>query len=98
MPSMRRCHRGRSCLLIRTTSCGRSWRAICGRLVMPSPKPPNAETAVVLAHSIETLDLLLADIVAGPAVAERLRAERPRLPVLLTAGADVETGLSEAAV
>jgi CheY-like chemotaxis protein len=57
---------------------------------------PNAETAVVLAHSIETLDLLLADVTAGPAVAERLRAERPGLPVLFTAANAVEAGIDAA--
>jgi PAS domain S-box-containing protein len=54
---------------------------------------PNAEAAVVLSHSIETLDLLLTDVTApgasGPDLAARLRADRPVLPVLfMTAGAD----------
>lgn len=54
---------------------------------------PNAEAAIVLSHSIETLDLLLTDVrmpgLSGPALAERLRAERPDLSVLfLTALAD----------
>ena len=51
---------------------------------------PNAEAAVVLSHSIEHLDLLLTDVsmpgADGPALAARLLAERPDLPVLYITG------------
>jgi CheY-like chemotaxis protein len=50
----------------------------------------NAETAVVLSHSMENLDLLLTDVAmpgaAGPELARRLRLEKPDLPVLFITG------------
>jgi CheY-like chemotaxis protein len=63
---------------------------------------PNAETAIVLSHSIETLDLLLTDVqmpgMAGPGLAMRLRAERPDLPVLFLSGLADYEGLDGADV
>jgi PAS domain S-box-containing protein len=52
----------------------------------------NAEAAAVLTHSTDKLDLLLTDIAMpgteGLALAKRLRAERPDLPVLFMTGGD----------
>nr|WP_294509911.1 PAS domain-containing protein [uncultured Rhodopila sp.] len=57
----------------------------------------NAEAAVVLSHSIESLDLLLTDVAipgaSGADLAARLRAERPDLPVLFMTGGTVPDGL-----
>jgi CheY-like chemotaxis protein len=51
---------------------------------------PTAEAALVLSHSIETLDLLLTDVgmpgAAGPALVQRWRVERPDLRVLFITG------------
>ena len=56
---------------------------------------PNAETAIVLSHAIETLDLLLTEVAmpgaSGPQLAGRLRAERPGLPaVFMTGGTETD--------
>nr|WP_158258208.1 PAS domain-containing protein [Rhodopila globiformis] len=59
---------------------------------------PNAEIALVLAHAIEVLDLLLADVTVGPAVLERLQAERPGLRALFTARDAVPPGIDPAMV
>jgi hypothetical protein len=47
----------------------------------------------VLAHSFETLDLLLADVSAGPALPERLQAEQPDLQAQFAARDAVPAGI-----
>jgi PAS domain S-box-containing protein len=59
---------------------------------------PNAETAIVLSHSIESLDLLLTDATmpgaSGASLAARLRADRPDLPVLFMTGGAIPEGVA----
>nr|WP_294546405.1 PAS domain-containing protein [uncultured Rhodopila sp.] len=63
---------------------------------------PNAEAAVVLSHSIETLDLLLTDVTvpgaSGAELAARLRADRPDLPALFMTASAAEADLDGEAV
>jgi PAS domain S-box-containing protein len=58
---------------------------------------PNAEAAVVLSHSIESLDLLLTDATvpgaSGAELAARLRVDWPDLPVLFMSSDAAEAGL-----
>ncbi len=62
----------------------------------------NAEAAEVLAHAAGSLDLVITDVVMpgadGPALAARLRAEWPGLPVLFVTGHADRTRLEGEAV
>jgi PAS domain S-box-containing protein len=63
---------------------------------------PNAETAIVLSHSIENLDMLLTDVTAtgisGRQLVARLRADRPDLPVLFMVAGTSEADLDGEAI
>ncbi len=62
----------------------------------------SAEAASALVHTLDSLDLVITDVVMpgadGPTLASRLRAERPALPVLFATGHVPGPGLTGEAV
>ncbi|MGI4939959.1 MAG: response regulator, partial [Janthinobacterium lividum] len=62
----------------------------------------SAEAASALVHTLDSLDLVITDVVMpgadGPTLAARLRAERPALPVLFATGHVPGPGLTGEAV